>query len=376
MVAVVIENGSRVCKSGFSSDDRPSNIVFSAIMAHPQGILLEHHSKEGYIGEETQSKRETFDFCSPSRFPPPPIEGSVIHDWEAMEKIWHHIFYNELCVVNPEEYPLLMTESPFIKENTRNRERMTQTMFETFHVPALFPVIDAALSLYASGRTTGVVLDSGDGFTHAVSIYEGLAHKVLAPHWAGRNLTDYLMRTLNERGHSFTTVAEREVVRDIKENLCYVALDYCLDFITGAPEASYTLPDGQVITLGNERFHTAEVLFQPSLLGLSSIGIHEATYNSIMNCDFDIRNVLFSNIVMSGGNTMFPGTVDRMRKEMISFAPSSTTKVNIVAPFNRKYSVWIGGSMLASLSTFQQHMCITKEEYEEYGSTVVHRRCP
>jgi len=204
-------------------------------------------NKDAYVGEEAQAKRGVLNLKSP-------IEHGIVTQWDDMEKVWHHCIYNELRIT-PEEHPCLLTESPLNPK--QNREKMTQIMFETFNLPSFYVAIQSILSLYASGKTTGIVIDSGEGLTSVVPIYEGYAlpHAIIRSNLAGSDLTDYLMKILTELGSNFASSAEKEIVRDIKEKLCYVALSHEdeLASYSESPtkDCNYELPDGKIITVKN-----------------------------------------------------------------------------------------------------------------------------
>lgn len=407
--AIVVDCGSGITKAGMAGDERPSAYFSTCIgkPKHPRVMASGAVEGDRFIGSSVQQHRGLLKLSYP-------MEHGIVTNWEQMEQIWTHIYDNELKL-QPQEHPVLVTEPPL--NPRRNREKMCQMAFETFNVPAVQISIQAVLSLYASGRTTGVVLDSGDGVTHCVPIYEGFAisNAIQRMDLAGRDITNRLRILLQKSGYPFNTSAENEIVRIMKEQACYVAKDVYkeeqeflfnshkrrlgnepLRTITNTtnenlnvydnkskPDAhikmsssipnenEFILPDGNTIRLGMERFLAPEALFNPSIVGLEYPGIHELLIDTISRSDMDLRSHLYSNIVLSGGTTMYKGFGERLLFEVRkNITPDVSVK--IFAPPERKLSTWVGGSILASLSTFKK-MWVTAQEYQE-DPNVIHRK--
>lgn len=318
-----------------------------------------------------------------------PMERGCVVDggWDAMELLWEHIYSKNNLNAKMDEHPVLLTEPPH--NPTSHREQLAEIFFETFRAPALFVAPPAVLSLYASGRTTGVVLDVGEGVTHCIPVYEGYAlpHSIIRSDLGGGDVTKRLQLLLRKNGLAFSTTAESDFCSLMKEEVCYVsnkptggmsndydirtASDNTTTSATTTPKAQYQLPDGQVITLSNERHRSSEVLFNPSLIGSEERPIHDVLLTSILQSDMDLRSTLFTNIVLSGGSTLLPGLGDRLLYEVRQRAPDRT-KIRISAPPERGESAWVGGSILASLATFK-NMWVGRTEYEEYGPSILHR---
>jgi len=377
--AIVLDNGSGVMKVGLSGNNLPTGF-FPTLIGRPEkaGLLPSMGQKDDYVGLEAFLKKGVLDLNYP-------MNHGIVTNWEDMERIWHHAFYYILRVP-PEEHPLLLTEAPLNPRS--NRELMAETMFETFYSPKLYVIIQPALALYSSGYTSGLVVDSGDGLTISVPFFEGscIVPAMQRLEVGGRDISAYLSNLLSERGYSFSSscssssasTAGFELVRELKENMLEFADteangSLSSQFMKHLEEETYTLPDGSQVKIGNERARAAEALFSPDLLGVESDGIHKMAHTSMMKCGVDIRKFLYGNILLSGGSTTSKGFVTRFRNSVTSLLPS-TLSINVNAPHDRIHSVWIGGSILACLSTFQQ-MYISRKEYDEVGSSIVSKKC-
>eukprot|EP01083_Nonionella_stella_P071007 190389_1 len=383
---IVMDIGTRYTKLGFAGDDAPKE-VFPTVVGRQRhagvmfGMGYNKFRKKKMFAKQPKTQRNEIYYVGDTAISRRgilslkyPVERGIICNFSDLEDIIDYLFHIDLKM-SPKGSEVLMAEPSL--NPMANRERITKIMFETFEVNRFCLKNQSCLALYASGRTTGVVVNIGDGVADTVPVCEGnaLEHAVLRLDVAGRDLTELLMKIVMERGYSFTTSAEREMVRDIKETMGYIAYDYEeeLNKAENEIEREYTLPDGQVITVGNERFRCAEPLFKPHLIGYSRAGIHYLVHDSIWKCDEDVRKTLCSNIVLEGGSTMFAGFGERLKKEMVHQVPNGWD-VNVISPENRKYSVWIGGSVLMTMEGLEE-MWITKDDYNEYGQSIVHRKC-
>ena len=364
---IIIDNGTRNCKVGFSNEERP-RAVFPSCVGYINDEKVTHvynETKELYIGDDAIRARSILKL----RYL---IEHGVINDWDDMEKIWGHAFFNELKVA-PEEHNVMVTE---ILPNPRaNRDKMAQIMFETFNVPNFYISLQPVLSLYSAGKFTGFVLDSGDGVTHAVPIFDGfrLPHSIMSLDIAGKELTEYMRRLLTEKGYRFTTDQEKEIAKKIKEQCIYIPLDFEKESVK---PYKYELPDGNIVILKEERIKCPEALFKPTMIGKEGPGIADLCHDSIQKCDIDLKKELYNNIFLYGGNTMINGLSERLTKEIKNLlrGPFSEVQVLPLEKNDNKYAAWKGGVVASNLEQFKSQW-ISKDEYEEYGATIVHRKC-
>jgi len=301
-----------------------------------------------------------------------------------MKLLWDYTF-DEKLRIDTQGRKILLTEPPMNPK--ANRQRMAQVMFEEYGFGGVYVAIQAVLTLYAQGLTTGVVVDSGDGVTHIVPVYDGFAlpHLTRRLDIAGRDVTRYLIKLLLMRGYAFNRTADFETVREIKEKFCYVSYDLGLDTRlseeTTVLVESYTLPDGRVIKIGSERFEAPECMFQPHLVDVEQPGVAEMLFETIQNAAVDLRGDLYKHIVLSGGSSMYPGLPSRLEKEMkqlyltrvLNGDPTRLNKfkIRIEDPPRRKHMVFLGGAVLADIMKGRQEFWITREEWFEQGARAV-----
>eukprot|EP01001_Neometanema_parovale_P006313 NODE_2682_length_1363_cov_118.131452_g2548_i0.p1 GENE.NODE_2682_length_1363_cov_118.131452_g2548_i0~~NODE_2682_length_1363_cov_118.131452_g2548_i0.p1 ORF type:complete len:392 (-),score=57.69 NODE_2682_length_1363_cov_118.131452_g2548_i0:100-1275(-) len=373
---VVIDNGGYSIKAGYAGEQAP-RAVFPCVVGEPRnkGVVMATGDKEYYVGDQAQERRGCLSVTIP-------VHNGEVVNWKDMERLWNHTFYNELRLV-PEDHPVILTEPP-LNPNS-HREKTTEIMFEGFAVPGLYLSVSSVLSLYSSGQTSGLVVDSGKDVTMTVPVFEGytLTRHICKTTVAGKAITDYLVQLLMERGYNFTTTNEIDIVNYIKETICYVATDYeeALENSQDSNSVKYQLPDGQDIILNEERFKCTECIFNPSMMPIdpNAMGLDVMCFDSIGRCDTEIRKEMYKYIMCSGGTTLFDGLAKRIGSGMHNlykhkYPNEPVVPMRIVDNVERMYASWLGGSMLGILPMFHK-MWITREEYQEHGPSIVHTKC-
>lgn len=364
--AVVIDSGSRFTRAGFAGQQRPQ-CVLRTVLLHPcsgpgHGRQLPPASESG-PGPATAARSL-------------PLRCGLVEDWDAMKGLWSHLF--GCCLrVRPEEHPVLLAEPPSCP--AAHREKAAEVLFESLGVPALHVAGTGLLSLCAHGRVTGLAVEAGAAVSHVTAVCRGqtLSKGTRCLRLAGDHLSRHLQRLLLDSPTEpwLQQALSKKVLTQMKEQCCYVSLDYEGDLRdSGALQpARFQTPDGRWITLGKERFCCPEPLFRPELLQLSCPGLHQLAGQSLHTVPEHARRHLLANIVLSGGSSMFPGFPERMCLELNFLLQGAGVQVEVLANPGRDTAAWAGGSMAASLTSFQ-HSWMTKGEYQEHGAEYVHTK--
>lgn len=376
---IICDNGTGFVKCGFAGENFPS-FIFPSMIGKPLMRFEEDFKdvelKEVMVGDECAKYRDMLETSYP-------VENGIVRDWKGMKHLYDYTWAK--MGIDPKDHKILLTEPPLNPKE--NQKKMLEVMFETYNFSAAKVGIQAMLVLYAQGLLSGVVLDSGDGVTHVVPVWEGICPPNLIKRLnvAGRHMTRYLIKLLQVRGYNFNRSADFETVRQIKEKVCYVGYDLAIEkqlaLETTTLVQNYTLPDGRVIKVSSERYEAPEVIFNPALIDSEQMGMQHLLFNMIQEADIDLRSTFYKHIVLSGGSTMYPGLPSRLEKEMKQLYLENVLKgdksrlakfkLRIEDPPRRKHMVFLGGSVLADIMKDRPEFWISREEWAEQGDRII-----
>lgn len=362
-VAIVVDNGSAFSRSGFAREDKPRAVMKTTLL--PPSIAGPELYKQEHFDTESTTESKTY-----------PIKHGIIIDWETMENLWSYLFYGRLRV-STEDHPLLMSDSPSCP--TTNREKMAEVLFEGFGIPALNVSNTGFLSLCSCGKVTGLAVEAGAGVSHVTTIYAGNTWKEGTQRLdvAGRSLCKYMHHLLlkSTANPQLIKNLDKKTVTQLKKEYCYVSMDYERDLQEKASlhPVSFETPDGHLIMLDKERFCCPEPLFRPHLLSQSTPGLHLLACQSLQKLPEEYKTEVINNIVLAGGSSVFPGFPQRMGLELDALLHGRGCRIKILAAPERTSTAWLGGSLVASLHSFQ-HFWMRKEEYQEHGAAYVHEK--
>ncbi|KAG2387837.1 hypothetical protein C9374_001431 [Naegleria lovaniensis] len=392
--ALVLDNGSCFSRAGFAGDEAPRFIIPSLLGTRKKTLSKQplNPPTDIYIGDEASSQKQLLDLHRP-------IQRGHITNWDHMEQFWHYQFHHVLKT-SPEHPAVLLsdciTSTAATTGKNTERERTSQVMFEKFSVQSLCIASSACLSMFGGGRGSGVVLECGYEVSHAVPMFEGVIAKPLPTSSStttirtleigGLHLDQYLLKLLRLKLeetnmlHSSSMQLLPELVMSMKEELARVTyLQGGESSLKSEKKPIFELPDGNTIEIEKERYECVEPLFNPKLLGgeycdnTSEVGgIQDMLFNSITSTNYEERYYYYRHILLSGGTTLLPGFAERIKEEIRESAPSAFS-IHVSAYPERKLLSWIGGSVLASMSVFNDKS-VSKSEFEEEGPRVTQRK--
>lgn len=349
---VIVDNGASFVRAGFGGEEEPKCIIPTVVGTKRKEFQDGIDTKDYYLSSDISRNVEQFNLHFP-------INNRVIQNHDEMTKIWDFMFNSELHI-ETKDHPVLMTESPQNEKDAR--EKTTEIMMEKYSCPAFHMAYPETLALYVIGKTTGTVIDIGETMTHVVPVYKsfGMTFTTTSLPIGGRQINHVLKKRLKSEGIIFSSEQDRDTIRSIKETVCMFGPE------GDESPVDYTLPDGTTLQIPRSAVSSPDVLFHPKYAKVKSKGLPELVTTALGEVDEDIKEEVGGTVVLIGGSSLFPG----LKEQLAASLPSA----NVIATPGRRLQAWLGGSKLASLSTFSQ-MWISQAEYNEVGPPIVHLKC-
>lgn len=374
---IIIDIGSGTVKAGFSGEENPK-LVFNNFFGESKykKVLHTYDNKsaninEQYIGDDCDK------YLGLIKLRYPVNRGSFEKD-EDILTLFNHIFLKlGLNSQEIKEHPILITE-PILNPKS-NREKISQILLDKLNIPAIFFASQPILSLLSTSSTSGIILESGDGVTQSCFVCEGYSIPCSYEryNYGGKDVTEYLKTMLRKRGYNFYNTSEIKLVNDIKENLCYLEPGKRTEYSNVKKSLNrklipYYLPDGNFISIGEERILAPEILFNPEYIGKEYLSFTDMIISSINKIDIELRKKAYESIWLSGGNTAIKDLNEKLIEELKNKF-GKTLFINILEneKINPQYRCWVGGNIISTLEIFKK-MWITKNEWNENGNEILH----
>lgn len=365
--AAIMDFGTSTVKADFAGEEIPS-VQFSSLIGKPKYTKVFSNKSEADVIGPDASTRGLYKLHHS-------IKRGVFINAEDATRIIQKVFH-DLHVTDTSLIPVLVTQPVILPKN--NKKVLAEIFFENQNTQYLFFGTQSVLSLFAHGKSDGIVLESGEGVTQVASVFNGYkienAFEQIA--FGGSDVSMYLKFLFKRNGVLVNSSSEDCIFSEMKKHACQVnrtgiqSVDSSKsEQLQTSPEINYSLPDGSQIKLKNERFLAGEVLFNPAVAGLAFCGIHELVENSIQNIDIDLASYLCKNVYLSGGNTQMNGFVERFAFELNKISKNKSEKNIIASKGDRSLLAWRGGSVITNMSSFST-LWISKQEYQENGERI------